>query len=237
MGINATFDLNKFIDQYINFNSGISFFNALFIIFIIILAFYFIGKSGLLSGLREHSEYKRKKIKYTIEDQEELLKDESLKDFKKYLEYHLKVTKLGNYLKFKENDIDLLKYIISCRNKNKAIRLYSFGQKYIEKDNSKFRLKKGLTDVKVKKSALIGNILYFSIAIFGSLPILTCLFTPVFHPELKELIAQKLEMPSIIFFFVFLFIAMLILWKYLKPEAAQNFLELEKISPENNEQN
>lgn len=235
MGINATFDLNKFIDQHIDFNSSITLINVSIIIFILIFAFYFIGKSGLLSGLREHSEYKRKKIKYTVEDQEELLKDESLKDFKKYLEYHLKVTKLGNYLKFKENDIDLLKYIISCRNKNKAIRLYNFGQEYIEKDNSKFRLKKGLTDVKIKKFALIGNIFYFSIAIFGSLPILTCLFAPVFYPELKELIAQKLEMPSIIFFFVFLFIAMLILWKYLKPEAAQNFLELEKILLESNQ--
>ncbi|MBJ9903654.1 hypothetical protein [Acinetobacter bereziniae] len=237
MGINATFDLNKFIDQYINFNSGITFFNALFIIFIIILAFYFIGKSGLLSGLREHSEYKRKKIKYTIEDQEELLKDESLKDFKKYLEYHLKVTKLGNYLKFKENDIDLLKYIISCRNKNKAIRLYSFGQKYIEKDNSKFRLKKGLTNKKIKKSVLIGDVLYFSIASIGALPFLSILIVPLFFPELRMEINQKLMTPSIILFLVFLFIALLVLWKYLKPEAAQNFLELEKISPENNEQN
>ena len=58
------FDLNKFIDQHVDFGSGLSSFNILFIIIFFVMGLYFIGKSGFFSGLREHSEYRRKKIKY-----------------------------------------------------------------------------------------------------------------------------------------------------------------------------
>lgn len=55
------FDLNKFIDQHVDFGSGLSSFNILFIIIFFVIGLYFIGKSGFFSGLREHSEYLRKK--------------------------------------------------------------------------------------------------------------------------------------------------------------------------------
>lgn len=229
--MNASFDLNKFIDQYVNFNSGITLFNIIFIVFLLIVVFYFIAKSGFISGLREHSEYKRKKLKYSIEDQEELLKDESLKDLRPHLEYHLKVSKLSNYLKFKDTDIDLLKYFIACKDKNKAMRLYSFGGKYIENDNGIIKLKDGLTDQKIRNSVIKGNIFYFSIAVVGAIPFFSTLFLPIFYPELRDFIRAKMYWPSIILFWVFLFAAMLTLWKYLKPEAAKNFLELDKIRP------
>lgn len=229
--MNASFDLNKFIDQYVNLNSGITLFNILFIGLLLIAVFYFIAKSGFISGLREHSEYKRKKLKYSIEDQEELLKDESLKDLRPHLEYHLKVSKLSNYLKFKDTDIDLLRYFIACKDKNKAMRLYSFGSKYIENDNGMIKLKDGLTDQKIRNSVIKGNIFYFIIAGIGAIPFFTTTFLPIFYPELRDFIRAKMYWPSIILFWVFLFTAMLTLWKYLKPEAAKNFLELDKIRP------
>ncbi len=227
--MNASFDLNKFIDQYVNLNSGITLFNIIFIVLLLIAVFYFIAKSGFISGLREHSEYKRKKLKYSIEDQEELLKDESLRDLRPNLEYHLKVSKLSNYLKFKDTDIDLLKYFIACKDKNKAMRLYSFGSKYLENDNGIIKLKDGLTNKKIRKSVVKGNILYFTIAGLGAIPFFSTLFLPIFYPELHDFIQARMYWPSIILFWVFLFAAMLTLWKYLKPEAAKKFLELEKI--------
>lgn len=223
------FDLNKFIDQHVDFGSGLSSFNILFFVIFFVVSLYFIGKSGFFSGLREHSEYRRKKIKYLFEDQEELLQDPSFKNLKGNLEYHLKVAKLNNYLKFKDSDIDLLNYIISCKDKKKAVRLYSLGSVYLEKDNSSFKLKADLTDEKIRKSERKGSILYFVITGFGAIPLLFSLFFPIFYPEFKNMIDEKLFWPSIWFFLGFLVFAMINLMKYLKPEAAKNFLELEKI--------
>jgi len=229
LSVNTSFDLNKFIDQYVNFNSGITLFNIILIVFLLIVVFYFIAKSGFISGLREHSEYKRKKLKYSIEDQEELLKDESLKDLRPHLEYHLKVSKLSNYLKFKDSDVDLLKYIIACKDKNKAMKLYLTGSNCLVNENGIFRLKDGLTNESIKKSVTKGNIIYFLISGIGAAPLLVLLFIPIFYLELRDLIYTKLLWPSIGFFALFLFAAVLNLWKYLKPDAAKDFLELEKI--------
>lgn len=223
------FDLNKFIDRYIDFSSGLTLLNILIIILFVVVSFYFIGKSGFFSGLREHSEYRRKKIKYLLEDQEELLQDPSFKNLQENLEYHLKVAKLNNYLKFKDSDIDLLNYIISCKDKNKAVRLYSLGSVHLEKDNSSFKLKADLTDEKIRKYERKGSILYFVITGFGAIPLLCFLFLPIFYPELKIFFDERSIWPSIWFFLGCLIVAFSKLMKYLKPEAAKNFLELEKI--------
>lgn len=223
------FDLNKFIDQHVDFGSGLSSFNILFIVIFFVVSLYFIGKSGFFSGLREHSEYRRKKIKYLFEDQEELLQDPNFKNLQENLEYHLKVAKLNNYLKFKDSDIDLLNYIISCKDKNKAVRLYSLGSIHLEKEKGVFKLKDGLTDDEIKKSERKGNIFYFGIAGFGAIPLLCFLFLPIFYPELKNFFDERSIWSPIWFFLGCLIVAFSKLMKYLKPEAAKNFLELEKI--------
>lgn len=223
------FDLNKFIDQHVDFGSGLSSFNILFIVIFFVVSLYFIGKSGFFSGLREHSEYRRKKIKCLFEDQEELLQDPNFKNLQENLEYHLKVAKLNNYLKFKDSDIDLLNYIISCKDKNKAVRLYSLGSIHLEKDNSSFKLKAELTDEKIKKYERKGSILYFVITGFGAIPLLCFLFLPIFYPELKNFFDERSIWSPIWFFLGCLIVAFSKLMKYLKPEAAKNFLELEKI--------
>lgn len=224
------FDLNKFIDRYINFSSGLTLLNTLFIIFLVVVCFYFVGKSGFFSGLREHSEYRRKKIKYVLEDQEELLQDPSLRNLQQNLEYHLKVSKLNNYLKFKDSDIDLLNYIISCKDKNKAVRLYSLGSIHLEKEKGVFKLKDGLTDDEIKKSERKGNIFYFGIAGFGAIPLLCFLFLPIFYPELKKFFNERSIWSSIWFFLGCLIVAFSKLMKYLKPEAAKKILRIGKNS-------
>src|SRR5690606_40139628 len=78
------------------------------------------------------------------------------------------------YLNIINKDIDLLKYILSCREKDKAVRLYKIGKDYLEKDSESknYRLKKKYTLKKIKFYESLGTVLYILINVLGLSPYL-----------------------------------------------------------------
>src|SRR5690606_16962240 len=88
---------------------------------LIIALVFFIARSGIVGSIREHQEYKVRKNKDEIKDQEDLLKDESFRKYKDQIQYHLDVAKLNKLLKYSHYDKDLLEYILSCQDSRRAI--------------------------------------------------------------------------------------------------------------------
>jgi len=88
----------------------------------------------MVAGIREYSDHRRKKRNEQITEQEKLFEDEFLKEYTRELEYHVKVSKLENYLNIKNKDLDLLTYILSCRDRVRAVRLYKIGKNHLEKE-------------------------------------------------------------------------------------------------------
>lgn len=157
---------------------------------------------------------------------------DTLLEFSDELQYHLKVSKLANYLNIKNKDIDLLKYILSCRDKDKAVRLYKLGKDYLEKDkeSNNYKLKTKYTLKRIKWYGYLGTILYFLINIFGSTPYLVVTYLRFAYKEEGFTVSNDLNYLMFFFFMIFFMISMFVLWHYLRPEAAKNFLEMEKIN-------
>jgi len=229
--LNAELNLNQFALKILESAYGLEFTCVIIFLIVVVASIYFIAKSGVITGLREFSEHRRRKRNEQINEQENLLVGDTLLEFSDELQYHLKVSKLANYLNIKNKDIDLLKYILSCRDKDKAVRLYKIGKKYLEKDKEscKYKLKKKYTLKRIKWYGYWGTILYFLINIFGSTPYLVVTYLRFAHREEGFTISNDLNYLMFFFFMIFFLISMLVLWHYLKPEAAKNFLEMEKI--------
>ena len=236
---NTDLDLNNIALIILGSAYGLEFICVLVVIFVLVASIYFIAKSGFISSLREHSEHRRKKRNELITDQEKLLDDKFLTEFSSDLEYHIKVSKLENYLNIKNRDIDLLKYILSCRNKDKAVKLYKIGKEYLEKDNlsNNYKLKPKYTVKRLKFYENFGTFIYFTMNALGAVPYIVLSFLNIFYKEYRLAITSDLLYLAIFFFIGVFVFSMFVLWGFLKPEAAKNFLELEKIDIKQRESN
>lgn len=230
--LNAELNLNQFALKILESTYGLEFICVIIFLVVIVASIYFIAKSGLISGLREHGEHKRRKRNEHINEQENLLIGDMLLEFSDELKYHLKVSKLANYLNIKNKDIDLLKYILSCRDKDRAVRLYKIGKAYLEKDEEshKYKLKKKYTENKIKLYGYLGTVLYIFINIFGCTPYIVVTYLRFSYNKNNSAISNDLNYLLFFFFMIFFVISMFVLWHYLRPEAAKNFLEMEKIN-------
>lgn len=230
--LNAEINLNQFALKLLESTYGLEFICVLIFLVVMVSSIYFLAKSGVISGLRDYSDYKRRKKNEYIDEQENLLKEDTLTEFSNELKYHLKVAKLANYLNVKNKDIDLLKYILSCCDKDRAVRLYKRGQEYLEKDevSRKYELKKKYTKNKIKWYGYCGTILYIFINAIGCAPYIVITYISFVYSESISTLPSDLNYLLICFFMIFFIISMFVLWHFLKPEAAKNFLELEKIN-------
>jgi hypothetical protein len=230
--LNAELNLNQFALKIIESAYGLEFTCVIIFLIVVVASIYFIAKSGVITGLREFSEHRRRKRNEQINEQENLLVGDTLLEFSDELQYHLKVSKLSNYLNIKNKDIDLLKYILSCRDKDKAVRLYKIGEEYLEKDkeSNNYKLKTKYTLKRIKWYGYWGTILYILINIFGSTPYLVVTYLRFAYREDGFTASNDLNYLMFFFFMIFFLISMFVLWYYLRPEAAKNFLEMEKIN-------
>src|SRR5690606_18146318 len=230
--LNTKLNLNQFALKILESAYGFEFICIIISFIVVVASIYFIAKSGVISGLREYSEHRRKKHNEHISEQENLLIGDSLLEFSDELKYHLKVSKLANYLNIKNKDIDLLKYILSCREKDKAVRLYKIGKDYLEKDSESknYRLKKKYTLKKIKFYESLGTVLYILINVLGLSPYLILTYLKFRYSEQNSNIPNELNYLVFFIFIIFFVISLFVLWHYLKPEAAKNFLEMEKIN-------
>lgn len=231
MAFNINLDLNAFIVKIQNSAYGLEFICGITTVIVLVTCIYFLAKSGVVSGIRDYSDHRRKKRNEIIAEQVELLEDKILKDYENDLEYHIKVSKLENYLNITSKDLDLLTYILSCRDRVKAVRLYKIAKEYLEKDENScvYRLKPKYTEKRLKVYSYLGTILYICINIIGSGPYLYLNFLKYVHRDTDTIIANSVYISLFIFFIILFIFSMYVLWSFLKPEAAKNFLKLEKI--------
>ncbi len=234
--VDAKVDFTAILSEIMKSEYGLVFICSLLFIIVLAAFLYMFGKSGIISHFKVYSEYSNKKYLREIEQKEDLLNDEALSEFKGDMEYHIKVSKLENFLKFKNKDIDLLKYIISCRDSQRAIRLYKKGCEYLEKDKETktYKLKPKYTKESIELQEKRTPYMYFGINGIGGLPIFLNLISSLF-PELISFNFNVLE--SISFFIVFFIISLVFTFRTLKPFAALYFLEIEKIDESQQERN
>jgi uncharacterized membrane protein len=232
MSINANVDLNSVVNKIQNSAYGIEFICAITTIIILVTCIYFLAQTGVFSGIRDFSDYRRKKRNEIIAEQERLLEDEFLKEYSSELEYHIKASKLSNYLNVKNKDLDLLTYILSCRNKERAVRLFKIGQDYLEKDEAAgvYKLQPKYTEKRVKIHFYVGTTLYGLINLFGASPFIYLNYFKFKYRHETFTIPNSLYTSILIFFIAFFVVSLLVLWKSMRPTAAKNFLEMEKIS-------
>lgn len=192
---------------------------------------FFVAKSGVLSIFSEHQEYRLRRIKDETTDQELLLADESLRKYNNQISYHLQISKLNNLLKFNHHDIDLLEYILSCKNKDLAIFYYKSAGQYIEKDEitKQFKLKKYCNDWLVKLLDRIGMILYFGIGFGSLLPMVYVLYLCSVTGQSLSVIPGSFILSQLFLFCMCLLLALIVSNPLFKPWKARQFLKLEKI--------
>jgi hypothetical protein len=80
--INAELNLNLLLQRIIESPGGLVLCSAVILILVFVVAIYFIAKSGVINSIREHQEYKVKRVNDEIKYQEELLKDDSFQQHK-----------------------------------------------------------------------------------------------------------------------------------------------------------
>lgn len=201
---------------------------------LVIALVFFLAKSGILSSIREYQEYKARKIKDEIKDQEELLKDESFKKYKNQIQYHIDVTKLNELLKYSHHDKDLLEYILSCKDSRLAIFYYESSKFYLEKDNEikQFKLKKYCTDKFVKWLNGLGTFIYFGISLGSLSPMIYVFYSCIKAGESLKQIPISFFVSQFLLFIICLVLALMLLSPLVKPWKAKRFLELEKIEQE-----
>lgn len=232
VNLNGDFDATQMFLKILEQNYGLELIYALIVIAALVASTYFIAKSGVVAGIRDYSDHRRKKRNEQITEQEKLLEDEFLKEYASELEYHVKVSKLENYLNIKNKDLDLLSYIITCRDRVRAVRLFKIGKNYLEKDeeNKLYKLKPKYTEKKLKSYSFWGAFWYILINTVGASPIILITVLPIFYREQLPAISNSVFTVLFLFFIAVFIFSMYVLWGFLKPEAAQNFLKLEKIN-------
>ncbi|WP_373351020.1 hypothetical protein [Acinetobacter bereziniae] len=227
--LNADLSLTPLLEKILSNPYGLVVCSILIVLVFLIGAIYFIVKSGVLSSIREHQEYKNKRVNDEIKDQEKFLSDKSFEKYKEEVKYHLDVLKLNKILKYTHYDKDLLEYILSCKNKNLAIFYYKRSSFYLHKSEGNFILKKYCTDNMVKNLNIFGTAAYFLIC-FGSLtPIIYVFFEFIRRGISLSQIPLSFVISQFILFFASLILALIIFSPLVKPWQAKKFLELEKI--------
>lgn len=231
MAFNINFDLNAFIEKIQNSAYGIELIVGITVIVVLVISIYFLAQSGVVSGIRDYSDHRRKKRNEIITEHQKLLKDKILKDYSSDLEYHIKVSKLENYLNIKNKDLDLLTYILSCRDRVRAVRLYKIGKKHLEKEKGSctYKLKEKFTSKRLKVNAYLGTILYIGINLVGSAPYIYLTYLKFVYKEQASTISNSTDLTFILFFILVFIFSIYVLWEFLRPEAAKNFLEMDKI--------
>jgi len=229
--LNGTFDLTPIALKFIDSSYGAIFFSILVILFVSGYVISMLLKSGIISSFAAYSEHRREQRNKQIAEQENLLNDRFLKEYSDELVYHIKASKLSNYLNVKNKDLDLLTYILSCRNKERAVRLYKIGQDYLEKDEKAglYKLKPKYTELRIKIHSGIGTFLYIFINLIGASPFIYLNYLKFKYRHETFTISDTLYSTMLFYFIAFFILALMALWKFLKPTAAKNFLEMEKI--------
>ena len=229
--LNGTFDITPIVLKFIDTTNGVVFFSILIFLVASGYVLSMLLKSGLISNFVKYSEHRRRQRNKLIAEQEKLLTDDFLKEYSDEITYHIKASKLSNYLNLKNKDLDLLTYVLSCRNKERAVRLYKIGQDYLEKDEKVgiYRLKEVYTDKRIKIHSGVGTFLYILINIIGVFPYIYLSFLKIKYRQENFTIPDNLYITMFFYFIVFFILALMALWKSLKPTAAKNFLEMEKI--------
>lgn len=232
MALNASVDLNSVITKIQNSAYGIEFICVITTIIVLVTCIYFLTKAGVFSGIRDFSEHRTRQRNKQIAEQEKLLTDDFLKEYASELEYHIKASKLSNYLNVKNKDLDLLTYILSCRNKERAVRLYKLGQEYLEKDEAagQYKLQPKYTQKRINIHFWVGTTLYVVINVLGASPFLYLSYLKFKFRHETFTIPDSLYMSILFFFIAFFVVSLLVLWESMRPTAAKNFLEMEKIS-------
>jgi len=215
---NTEFNLNPLIERVLDNPYGVGVLIAVVILGLVILLFFSIFKSGILSGIREHQEYKARKIKEEIKDQEDLLEDESFKKYRHQIKYHLDVVKLNKLLKYSHYDKDLLEYILSCKDKRLAMLYYD-----------KFQLKGFCHNWWIKLLNGVGTILYFGISLGALYPTVKIFYIAFVTGVSLKGIPLSFVASQFLLFVLGIMLGMMILIPMVRPWKAMKFLELEKI--------
>lgn len=235
--LSAGLDLNPYLEKVINSPYGIFIFTALLFLVLVVSLVLFLAKSGILSAIREHQEYKARRIKDEITDQEELLKDDNFKKYRTQIQYNLDVTKLNKLLKYSHHDKDLLEYILSCKDNNLAIMYYESGKGYLEKDEitKKFKLKSYCKDWWINSLNKLGTLIYFGISLGSLTPTIYFAYALLRAGESLKNISFSFLISQFLLFVVCVILALMILTPMVRPWKAKQFLQLEKIeeSPTN----
>ncbi len=235
--LNSTFDFTPIVLRFIDSTYGAILFSILLILFVSGYLISMLLKSGIISSFAAFSDHRREQRNKQIAEQEKLLTDDSLKEYSNEIKYHIKASKLSNYLNVKNKDLDLLTYILSCRNKERAVRLFKLGQDYLEKDEAAgiYRLQPKYTEKRVKIHFWVGTSLYGLINLFGASPFIYLNYFKFKYRHETFTIPDSLYTSILFFYIAFFVVALLVFWKSLRPTAAKNFLEMEKISKDKSE--
>lgn len=230
--LNGTSDIATIALKIIEIANGTVFLSVL--IFLVVSGYVvsMLLKSGIITSFVKFSEHRRRQRSKQITEQEKLLTDDFLKEYSSELEYHIKASKLSNYLNVKNKDLDLLTYILSCRNKERAVRLYKLGQEYLEKDEAagQYKLQPKYTPKRINIHFWVGTTLYVVINVLGASPFLYLSYLKFKFRHETFTIPNSLYMSILFFFIAFFVVSLLVLWEGMRPTAAKNFLEMEKIS-------
>lgn len=227
--LNGTFDLTQLALKIAESTYGIVIVSFILVLFSIGGFIYLLSKSGVFSTFAIYAERTNKKIYKEIEYKEELISDVSLTEFKGAMEHHVKVSKLENFLKYRNKDLDVLKYALFRMDSNRTLKLYERGKEYLDKDpvTKNFKLKDSMTLEKIKRREKIAFIIYFLLNFVGGLPFLVQIIITVF--KIKDIQWFSLT-DQFLIYIAFLILSLVIVTFLLNPRAAQSFLEMEKIT-------
>lgn len=224
--LNTDLNLNPLIERALDNPYGVA-----TAIAVVILLFFSIFRSGILGGIREHQEYKARKIKEEIKDQEALLEDESFKKYRHQIKYHLDVVKLNKLLKYSHHDKDLLEYILSCKDRRLAILYYDSANFFIEKNTAtkKIQLKSFCRNWWIKFLNGLGTIFYFGISLGSLYPTIIVFYKAITTGTSLKTIPFSFVISQFLLFVLCLIFALIVLVPMVRPWKAMKFLELEKI--------
>ena len=231
VNLSGAFDLTQLALKITENTYGIVIVSFILILFTIGGFIYLISKSGVFSSYATYTEHTSKKFHKEIEYKEELINDTSLSEYKEAMQHHVKVSKLENFLKHKNKDIDVLKYALLSMDSKRALKLYDRGKDFLAKDpvTKQFKLKDSMTLEKIKSREKIAFIIYIVMNFVGSLPYLVQVIITVYG--IKGITWLSL-LDQFLIYLTFLVLSLVIVTFLLNPRAAQSFLEMEKISKE-----
>lgn len=228
MDIKAIIDFNQLFESLKELNYGEVLIFFVIVSFVILIGLYILAKYGVIAKKSSASLSTDKEINKEIKRKTEFLNDTDLSEYKDAISYHIQVYKLGEYLKTKNKDIDVLKYALYSSDSSKTLKLYERGKDFIEKDKvtKEFRFKNGMTLKRVKVREKIAISLYILINFLGTLPYLGQIFISLFKVNVGGWFST---LDQFIIFVIFLVLSLIVVTFLLNPRAAQTFLEMERI--------